>query len=73
MRVETRAGEAFADGIRQTVEGIEEEARERIEDAVRACVRFTADPDRHGELMTARDGEWLSFDDVVAAVKRGAW
>ena len=75
MKIEAKAGEALVDTIRSTVEDIEEEVRERVEDAIRALDRHelaATGYDDH-EMVGSRDGGWLSFDDVMDAVKRGNW
>ncbi len=74
MKIETKAGDYLAETVHAAVEDIEEEVRERVEDAIRALDRheLVERGDDH-EMVGSRNGDWISFDDAMDAVKRGNW
>jgi hypothetical protein len=76
MTILTEAGKDAVDGLSATVEGIEEEVRNRIEDAVHALDRWAPaiyDEIHGAEMDRDRAGDYLEREAVLAAVKRGAF
>jgi hypothetical protein len=76
----TEAGKDAVDGISKAAEEIEEQVRERIEDAIRALDRYEpiigeSGPQDHGEpeMVTIVNGDYLDRSEVLAALKRGSW
>jgi hypothetical protein len=68
----TDAGKDHVDATEKAVEEIEEQVRERIEDAIRALPR--GDPSNEGcRMVELIDGDYLNRDAVLEAVKRGNW
>ena len=64
VNILTDAGKDHLDATERAVEEIEEQVRERIEDAIRALPQGT---------LVRRSGVYLRRDDVLEAVKRGNW
>ena len=76
MSIQTEAGKDAVDNLSSTVEEIEEQVRERIEDAIRALDRWSPaiyDEVHGAEMASSRHGDYLEREAVIAAVKRGAW
>jgi CHASE3 domain sensor protein len=77
----TDAGKDAVDGLSSAVQEIEEQVRERIEDAIRALDRYEpvvvgeAGPPAYGEaeMVLVCHGDYLDRFEVLSAVKRGAW
>ena len=76
MTILTEAGKDAVDGISKAAEEIEEQVRERIEDAIRTLDQYEPviyDEIHGAEMDKTSNGEYLERDAVLAAVKRGAW
>ena len=74
MAILTDAGKDHVDATAKAVEEIEEQVRERIEDAIRSLDRWDIDGDDQGSaILRTRAGEYLDRDDVLVAVRRGNW
>jgi hypothetical protein len=67
----TDAGKDHVDATEKAVEEIEEQVRERIEDAIRALTIW--DNFWEGENSVHTWGKYVNRDDVLEAVKRGNW
>ena len=74
MAILTDAGKDHVDATEKAVEEIEEEVRERIEDALRSIDCWDIYGDDQGSRMSRTSaGEYLDRDAVLAAVRRGNW
>ena len=77
MKIETKAGDYLVSTVRDEVMSIEEEVRERIEDAINALDRHSPiNAENETDEATMQEeshGDWLSREEVLDAVKRGNW
>jgi hypothetical protein len=77
MTILTEAGKDAVDALSGDVERIEEEVRERIEDAIRALDRYAPIPGATDVEEATMDeqshGDYLDRSEVLKAVERGNW
>jgi hypothetical protein len=77
MSILTDAGKDAVDELSATVEEIEEQVRERIEDAIRALDRYapiSGATDTYEATMDEQShGDYLDRTEVLRAVERGNW
>ena len=77
MTILTEAGKDDVDELSATVEEIEEEVRERIEDVIRALDRYApipaVDDTSEATMDEQSHGDYLDRTEVLRAVERGGW
>ena len=73
MSILTEAGKDAVDNLSSTVEEIEEEVRERIEDAINALDRYDLDLDADAGMSMSKGGDYLMASEVLRALESGNW